>query len=267
MADLISKFFKTELTEQEDQELSRVLLDSTEDSKRFVEEAESAYARYGLPEPKWPGDPHDFPRPQSGGRTGLWLAVGLVGLAAWAAWHYHSCLSSSLSTLDWHRFLPINEETPQPKTIPLSGKTILQPKAVVPGEATEDLTPGSEEDNPADEVDRNISPGGSQQVPTGLAQNHTTPFAAPADPALAAKPSHDSIEVVVRRAAPGLVTVQVLDGQGSPLLLLYRGTLREGSWAFDWNGRLADGQAAGPGRYQIQVQSGGRIQTKNVLIR
>ncbi|HUO57639.1 MAG TPA: FlgD immunoglobulin-like domain containing protein [bacterium] len=272
MADLIAKFFQTELTEAEDQELSQTLLNSSEDSVRFAEAATAAYARYGLPEPRWPGDPDDFPRPSSGGGAfSMGVVLAVAGLASWAGWHFRAPLASALGS--WSHHPPaISSQAPPPGLSPLGAKAAVQPKAPVdPGRGAGDSQAFPAEDQAAGE-----SPAENKPVPAGSLTGHSASLPAadraashtpPADQGQPASPKHDSIEVVVHRLAPGPVTVQVLDGQGVPLLLLFQGILKEGNWAFDWNGRLPDGQAAAPGRYQIQVQSGGRVQAKNVLIR
>jgi hypothetical protein len=78
---------------------------------------------------------------------------------------------------------------------------------------------------------------------------------------------HPNLEVLVKRAKPGPVTVRVLGPDGSQAVMLYQGLLQPGSWAFDWNGRLANGGAPDAGTYQIQVVSGAVTLSKPVVIR
>ena len=55
MADLIKKFFQSELTETEDRTLAEELASSEKAAERFAESAEKAYYALGLPEPRMTG--------------------------------------------------------------------------------------------------------------------------------------------------------------------------------------------------------------------
>jgi len=79
--------------------------------------------------------------------------------------------------------------------------------------------------------------------------------------------THSNLSVVLHRRTAGTVEVRILDKNGGELLLLYQGPLQPGTWAFDWDGKLGDGRAAAPGKYQIQMLSGGVTQVKNIQIR
>ena len=76
----------------------------------------------------------------------------------------------------------------------------------------------------------------------------------------------DELSVVVATAERSLVTVRVLDAAGHEVRALYTGFVDPGHWAFQWDGRLGDGQPAAPGDYLIDVQSGSSHQTKNLHV-
>ena len=68
--------------------------------------------------------------------------------------------------------------------------------------------------------------------------------------------AYDGLSVVVKQPKAALVTVRVLNEDGVELKLLYAGVLDPGDRVFVWDGRLADGSLAQPGRYRIQVKAG-----------
>jgi hypothetical protein len=79
--------------------------------------------------------------------------------------------------------------------------------------------------------------------------------------------SHPGLRVIVGLKAPGPVNVRVLDTSGTEVRKLYSGEMQAGRWAFEWDGFLGDGMAAIPGRYLIEVQSGGVTQYRSVVIK
>ncbi len=246
--DLIVKFFREDLTEAEEAALSERLLSSTEDALRFGQHAEAAYHYYGLPEP---GEPGKGPA----GGTGPWKKrllvafLGIAGLAAWAWRHW--------STVELHgKVLEPSRTEPRASVSTLPAE---DPDARADGLLKIPRTPPAP---PAPAAER-----GERVVPT---LPTTPPGGIPAAPVnLQTRPHdpHSNLEVVVKRHAPGPVTVCVLRPDGAPAVLLYEGLLAAGIWAFDWNGRLADGSLPAPGTYQIQVESGGVTLRKSVVLR
>ena len=91
-----------------------------------------------------------------------------------------------------------------------------------------------------------------QGTPVNVDQNPAHPFS--------------SLSVSLRLVTGRTLSVEVLNAAGNEILPLFKGTLPEGNWAFEWNGLLPNGLLAPPGRYRIQVQSGSYSQTKDVLI-
>jgi hypothetical protein len=72
------------------------------------------------------------------------------------------------------------------------------------------------------------------------------------------------LNVVVDAPHESLVTVRVLDAQGTEARFLYTGFLKPGHWSFTWDGLLSDGKAAPAGKYTIQVVSDRGTMAKNV---
>ncbi len=66
----------------------------------------------------------------------------------------------------------------------------------------------------------------------------------------------------------GAVTVRVLDQAGRPVRVLYSGLTQAGEHLFQWDGKLPDGRAAGPGRYWLEAElpgGAGRVRKAAVL--
>jgi hypothetical protein len=250
--DLVIKFFREDLTETEEQALSDRLTSSEEDALRFGQHAESSYLHYGLPEPQWPGGgppPGFFPR--SGLPIGFWSILALVaGLSVWGFWKW------------WP-----GHAVKTPVSLPAVFSPALQPptglkEGRVPNPSQQEVAP-----KPGT-VPGSLSKAVPPQNPpsqTGLMPGSTTPI--PLDATVSSRHPHTNLEVLVKRAKAGEVTVRVLKPDGTQAVLLYQGMLQPGSWAFDWNGRLSDGEAPAPGTYQIQVLSGAVTLSKNVVIK
>jgi hypothetical protein len=86
-------------------------------------------------------------------------------------------------------------------------------------------------------------------------------------PAARMKVTGDNLEVVVKRETMGPVAVKVVDRQGAVIRQLFDGTLDQGRWSFQWDGRSQDGNLVEPGKYRIQVESEGSVQSREVRIR
>ncbi len=251
MDDLITKFFQEDLNEAEEKALGERLLSSVEDALRFGQHAESAYHYYGLPEPRWPGGPSG-----SGGiklKHWMWLGVALTGVTLWALWR--------------HFAQPV-EALPKASlgSLPVKTAELNHPKTKSPSEIQ------ALKENPGISKDEKSElPGEAEKVRTqsdiraDLSQ--MKPVLTPVD--LTAQPSHShtNLSVVLRRTSPGKVTLRVLNGEGSQVVLLYDGLLQPGNWSFDWDGKLADGGKPVPGKYKIQVESGSVTQAKSIHIR
>jgi hypothetical protein len=240
--DLIIKFFREDLTESEEAALSDRLKVSTEEALRFGQHAEASYRHYGLPEPEWPGNPPKGLFGPTGLKLGLVLLAGLSGWAGWKYWPGRELkLSASVS--------PALTSTLKASR-PLNSSQANKPseKEVIPDR----LKPESNA-SASSETQGSNPPVSTELTPVNVAAQPHHP--------------HTNLEVQVKRAKPGEVTVRVLGPDGSQAVVLYQGMLQPGNWAFDWNGRLANGDAPVAGTYQIQVVSGAVTLSKSVLIR
>ncbi|HJT24507.1 MAG TPA: hypothetical protein VJ873_08005 [bacterium] len=259
--DLIIKFFKEDLSEAEESALSDRLSSSIEDALRFGQHAEASYRHYGLPEPQWRGGPPPGFYSKSGLKFGLWLPViFLAGLSTWGGWKYWTGNGNKLSLnapgVSVPGLAPSSEKKPQ-HTAPIPQKEVipdlLRPEAVQPADETSSNPGSSVATNPA-------SAKGALAKPE-------QPALTPVNAATQAHHPHSNLEVLVKQAKPGTVTVRVVEPDGSQAVMLYQGLLQPGSWIFDWNGRLADGSPPPAGTYQIQVVSGAVTLHKDVVIR
>jgi hypothetical protein len=115
MADLIEKFFRSELTEAEDEALAKRLASSEDAAEQFADSAEKAYFSFGLPEPQAPGRLARFLR-SYWGRL-LPVVVTLGGLATWYWWpKMESGPVPKVLTAPKMESSPRGEEVPKPQT-------------------------------------------------------------------------------------------------------------------------------------------------------
>jgi hypothetical protein len=84
---------------------------------------------------------------------------------------------------------------------------------------------------------------------------------------LAPTPTYTGLSVEISLPKQGLVTVTVLDGKGTEVALIFAGVLDAGDQKFSWDGLLADGNAAKPGHYRIQVRSGPVVRERDIVIK
>jgi hypothetical protein len=67
-------------------------------------------------------------------------------------------------------------------------------------------------------------------------------------------------------AEAGPVTVRVFDTQGRLVATLFEGSLTAGEHELAWDGRTTGGHAAGSGVYFVQLQSGGKMDARKVVL-
>jgi hypothetical protein len=241
MDDLILKYFQDDLTEAESEDLRKRLESSTEDALRFGEEAEKKYAQYGLPEPKWPGNPDHWPRPKGG---------------SWSEWIWFGGLIMALAggMIFWY------ERGNRPSSDDLEAKVTApaDSKASVPTVKKKAPKVSSSDEG------KSLSPDSGEQAAEA---SRPPAVLTPVNLALHPRSTHPNLSVAIRRAQAGEVRVRVLDSNGDVVALLYEGMLQPGNWAFDWDGKLPDGRMASKGLYQIEVKSGPTLQHKNIHIR
>lgn len=253
--DLIIHYFQRDLTEAEDQALSGLLASSEEEAFRFFRHAEAAYAHYGLPDPRWPGE-----GPGGSGKAwtkphlwGIVLGIGLL-ISGWGWWS-HRGVADAIGYI------------PGPKAVAGTGSLGMAPR-LHPETQGRSIPFGGAVD--AKDQGQDVVPGdvpGSVERSTGpLVTSPRDPSPPPGNAKSEGDP-HPNLEVLVRQKRSGPVTVQVLSPEGIPVVLLYEGNLQPGSWTFDWNGDLEQGKKAPPGTYRIQVHSGGATLTRRVLIK
>lgn len=267
MDDLVSQYFERDLSEAEDGVLSESLFSNDEESLRFAGLAEAAYLRYGLPDPEWPGDPNDLPKPKSGWGNGIWvlsLALILLGLLYGAhrmdldktlrvnARNWLSRIQELLSptkrsgvsgTLDERSKTSVGEESPAPRPEKGSDETLR-----VNGESSQEV-------------------GEVKEPFAGTSPLGRSPMLTPIDMEKDPHRAYSELAAAVHLHAPGEVTVRVQALDGTPVALLFQGPLKQGRWVFDWDGRLPEGEAVAPGHYRVMVESGGVTQAKGIVIR
>jgi hypothetical protein len=262
--DLVSKYFREDLTEAEDQALEGKLLASSEASLAFAAASEEAYQRYGLPEPQWPGNPDDFPRPRSKGKIGLWLFVLLAGSAGAAFWVYQERLRPEILSSGRTGFFSIpwffshsKGAHPGPQAEDRAKIKMIPSKLNISFLSTPMKPSGEEGDAGA------MAENSSDKVVFSDGTPSTTPIDVTGQPG---RRGHSDLEVVIHWPKTGQVTVRILSLDGTKEILLYQGLLQRGKWAFDWDGRLADGHTAPPGSYHILVEAGPVTQSSTIVI-
>ena len=266
MLELVEKYFQSDLTEPEMEQLSRALLDSEESALLFEFLARETYLSFGLPEPQSQG-----PRPPLGG-PGTWmgavvLLVGL-GLAAFLG-RYHGG-SPALAGSVGPKTMAGAAQVAAPKD-PAHSLSGLRPvPAMNKGTAASDPDPSvaaySRQRVPGDpQMGRSSDPGPGAKIGDKGHQfpaNPSTPIDLDANPGR----TFSGISVQVSQAKAGPLSVRVLDRDGREVTPLYQGILGPGNWAFEWDGQLLGGKKAEPGFYRIEVRSGAFVQYKKIQI-
>ena len=77
----------------------------------------------------------------------------------------------------------------------------------------------------------------------------------------------EALDILVRRASAGAVTVRVVDATGKIVRNLYAGTVAGGLWRFPWNGCRDGGMTADAGTYRIEVGTSSGVQRRTVLLK
>jgi hypothetical protein len=253
MPDLVEKYFREDLSEEEQIELSQSLLDSEDAAFKFSRLAREAYLRSGLPEPepRWKDEPPPS-RPSSW--TGMILLAAGLGLSAlflthfWARFHFPAPMvlsrAEDSSAVETSAPSAADENSGSSQAGSSQGAA---PAAAPPPVKADFGIPKT----PPSSADADIPAPEDQTAPVNLDVHPRTTF--------------PDLSVVVDQAQTGPLKVSVLDPQGSEALVLYQGTLTPGHWIFEWNGKLSGGKPPA-GTYEIQVQSGLFSQQKPVQI-
>lgn len=243
MADLIEKFYRSDLTEAEDEALATQLGSSEDAADQFAERAEQLYYLFGLPKPQKPGGLSRFLRSS----WGRWMPVMVMlgGLAAWVWWpKIEGNAVPGVTSMPMVIPTPWVVEPPK-KEVPISGrKTERQIESpLVPTESVE--------------------PPPTPRIPAGA----TPVLVGEAPPKPGFETDYRNLKVVVDQEKAGPITVRILSPQGFEVRRLYEGTLKAGKWSFSWDGIMADGMAAEPGVYHIQVLGAAKSISKEIIVR
>jgi flagellar hook assembly protein FlgD len=70
----------------------------------------------------------------------------------------------------------------------------------------------------------------------------------------------------VHQVSTRLVTIRIMDQNGTEVRALFAGVLGPGSWVFEWDGLGKDGQRMPEGPYTIEAQSGKDNARKIILL-
>ena len=242
MSDLLKEFFKRDLTEAEEQRLGKLLSSSPTHSLRFADLAHVAYLQTGLPDAGGGNGSGGF-----GGPGGMSHLIGpiilksvvlltVTGLAAYGIFRLlHETLNPSVSLPPAviQNAAPAKSQPVIPKVISVSKPAPVAPQAPL----------------------------------------QTLPLKALAKPGMVNPVAYDSakkyegLDIMVEQKSSGLLTVRALDGGKNEVRLLFAGMLKPGKWDFVWDGKMQNGEPAQPGTYQVEVQSGKDVLSKEVVIR
>src|ERR1700722_13511925 len=172
MADLIEKYFSQDLTESEEQDLSRILWDSEDSAEKFAGLAEQAYYRYGFSTPHWENPPEALP----GLGSGIpWEMIGgflaLTGVLLWGLFHFCPQAFKPIFPHVSIPFIPAGEKTNEPSAPqgPLTGS--------IPTAFTGRLSPKPKDHlkESSDQKNEKSSPAGSPGAGSDLEAVALTP--------------------------------------------------------------------------------------------
>lgn len=233
MIDLVEKFFSGDLSPAEEEALDALLASSPEAADRFAEKAAQAYSRFGLPGP----DSHQ-------GSRRSWLSLLLLlALAMGYGWHRYGGFQKALGPAA-QTAVSSSSETENQKTTAVPPGIPAKSPSISYGDKLHGIAPVS-----------NLS---------GEKGARTTP--ATPSPQATGRKTRSQLKISVQIKRDGPVTVQILDSGGLAVKSLYTGSLRAGTYAFAWDGRMDNGLKAPPGDYRLQTQTGANVQTQEFSI-
>jgi hypothetical protein len=285
MPDLLEKYFGKDLTEAEEEALGGALLAEDDTAEKLAAEAEAAYVRYGLPEPRWTGGNKPPFLSAGGGKIWAWVML-LIGAAVLALWG-RPALVSLKGALVGERSVPgpsvkgkgaLGTQEKRGGSSREGDRSDLRSQrqgsgSEVGGQEADTVNgPGMGE--AGDGVDRSrIAPMSEPRVPPRKVGDEMGTFGpsvtgpAPVPWKEEAQRAYSNLSVVVDQGGLGYVTVRVLDGKGVARVLLYQGNLEVGRWVFEWDGKLPDHHPAPYGYYQIEVRSGSQTLRKSIQLK
>lgn len=262
MPDLIDKFFQEDLTEAEQQALSDTLLNSDETALKFEARAREIYLAFGFSEPQadWPenGNPPWHSSPTDVFSHGSSRLYRLSHLGHWI-WPSVFLAAGIVAAVAWH-FAQKASMAPPPPALAVEKLRVQTLEDTKPPVSASTRAP-----QPTSTPQRANSPT-PLAISAGITPIGPSPRVTPLSAGVSNSPTFSTLSVVVSQSKADFVTVRVLEPQGKVVVVLYKGNLEPGDWAFQWDGKSSDGYPAQAGYYQIEVQTGSFIQHKNVQI-
>ncbi len=257
MNDWIAEYFKRDLTESEEQELSERISASPEEAQRFARLMAEHYRGLGLPEPLWPEKP--LP-PQEGGFWGLVLPLALLVLALAMAFVFFQWLANA-PTPPAPTYL-ISPDTP--KASGKGHKSIRRMPAVQQAPVSPSPSPAPLRKKPG------IAPAAPGVLPPPPplpilpTSRPAASLAVPSRPSPVPGRLYEELSINVELPEAGLVTVKVLNPSQTTVRVVFAGLLSAGKRTFTWDGRTDAGMPAPAGLYTLQVQSGPDVMRRQV---
>jgi hypothetical protein len=258
---LSDEYFKRDLSEAEEQQLSDELASSSEEAQHMAKRMGELYAQTGLPEPVW----HDKPLPSSliPGQVGILKKLLIPGLilalsGVLCYWGYR-CLNRPSAGL-MPPAGPSESLTQPPASQPDSMKNTdatiptVKKSSAVQNRVTTVTAPAKAAPKAAGSV------GQSPSTSASAGQPGVPP--APAAPGR----TYQELSVVVDLPQSALATVRVYDKSNIEIRLLFAGILPQGQRTFAWDGKDEAGLVAPPGVYFIEIKSGEKVMRQEVHV-
>jgi hypothetical protein len=276
---LVEEYFKRDLSEAEELQLSQALADSPQDAQEMARGMEALYRLAGHAEPVWTEKPLPF---QAAKFPLEWLKVGLQAVFVLAL----------LGLLVYLVRFTVQSFHPQRAGIHESAVIARPEKNEILEKHTMDInrlpspspilkTPSA----PAQPSSLQVVKGKPSKTkawvsipPTARPNNLSLPLSGQAratdlKPA-AKRPSTSQaqgreiqlLSVVVENRQSGLATVKVFDAGHSAVRLIYAGILPSGKQTFIWDGSTDQGVVAPPGVYYVEVKSGSQVLRKEIHV-
>jgi hypothetical protein len=255
---LADEYFKRDLSEAEEQQLSNELASSSEDAQLMAERMGEIYTQTGLPEPVWQNRP--LPSSLLPGKYGtlkiissLSLILALAGVLS--CWYFHRMNPSAVVSMP-----PMNpSDTLQPS--PASGAKTLHPvsknSSAVQDRVSTVVAPSKAAPGLA-----TAKAARSTGLPLSTAAGQSGIRPVPSSPGR----TYQELSVVVNLPQSALATVRVYDHLGNEIRMLYAGILPQGKRTFAWDGKDEAGLVAPPGVYTIEVKSGEKVMRQEVHV-